>query len=113
MEYKQVLIVNTDLKMGKGKICSQVAHASIHAYLKTDKKIREEWLREGSKKVVLKASEEKLLEIGEKALRLGLPTAIIRDAGLTQIAPNSTTALGIGPVKDKEVDDLTRELKLL
>ena len=33
---KQVMIVRTDLKMGKGKIAAQCCHGSIGAYKKTD-----------------------------------------------------------------------------
>lgn len=31
-EYKMVLLVRMDLKMGKGKVASQCAHAAVGAY---------------------------------------------------------------------------------
>ena len=38
---KQVMVVRTDLKMGKGKIAAQCCHACLGAYKKCDKdKIR-------------------------------------------------------------------------
>ncbi|RLJ06151.1 MAG: peptidyl-tRNA hydrolase, partial [Candidatus Aenigmatarchaeota archaeon] len=51
---KQVILVRKDLKISKGKIAAQVANASLGAYKKTEKKIREKWEKEGSKKIILK-----------------------------------------------------------
>ena len=111
---KQAILIRTDLKMGKGKIASQSAHASIAAFLKTDNKIREEWIDEGMKKVVLKVSSEKeLKDFVKLAKKEKIPTAIINDAGLTQIEPGTATALGIGPEKDSKIDKITGKLKLL
>ncbi len=112
MEFKQVIVVNKDLNMGKGKACAQVAHASLHAFIKSPGDIRDKWLREGAKKVVLKASEDELIKIAEEGRRQGLVVAIIHDAGLTQIAPNSLTAIAIGPDFEKKVDTVTSHLKL-
>ena len=39
MPYKQVILVREDLKLPKGKLGSQVAHASVDATLKSDKKV--------------------------------------------------------------------------
>ena len=55
---KLVLIVNNELKMGKGKIAAQVGHASVKAALLASEKHPAEmqsWLSNGQKKVVLKA----------------------------------------------------------
>ncbi len=111
--FKQVIVVNADLKMGKGKVCAQVAHASLEAYLKVDKRLREAWRAEGAKKVVLKASGDELNALVEKVAREGVPFAIIRDRGLTQIPPNSLTAVALGPANEKKLDALTGHLKLL
>ncbi len=114
---KQAIVVRTDLKMGKGKICSQVAHASLQAYIVSKKhkpKETEEWLKEGAKKVVLKVSSEReLIEIYERAKRSGLSVVLIRDAGKTQIEPGSITAVGIGPDKEEIINSITGHLKLL
>ncbi len=43
MRYKQVILVRQDLKLPKGKMAAQVAHASVEAVLKSDKKTVESW----------------------------------------------------------------------
>ena len=113
---KQVIAVRTDLKMGKGKIAAQSAHASIAAMEKTLREKPEwvkEWKKQGQAKVVVKVqSEQELLELEEK-LSGKIPSAIIKDAGHTQVDAGTITALGIGPAPEKEMDKFTGKLKLL
>ncbi len=112
--YKQCIIIRSDLRLSTGKLAVQVAHAAIGAYELTEPKIRRKWKEEGQKKVVLEVSELKELhELEKKAKRLGFPVALITDAGLTEIPPGTVTALGIGPAKSEELDELTGHLKLL
>ena len=114
---KQVIVVRADLKMGKGKIASQVAHASVEGVLKTLKRNPIKlfkWRREGMKKSVLKVNSKKeLLDVKSHADKLGLVTALIIDAGRTQIEPNSKTCLAIGPDYEGKIDKITGDLKLL
>ncbi|MFH1391317.1 MAG: peptidyl-tRNA hydrolase Pth2 [Candidatus Diapherotrites archaeon] len=116
MEYKQVIIIRSDLGMGKGKIASQSSHASLSAYEKTlikDPKAIDEWKDQGQAKIVLKVgSKQELLEWFEKLKNL-FPTALIKDAGRTQIPSGEPTAVGIGPVPESEINKFTKELKLL
>lgn len=116
MAFKQVIIVRTDLGMGKGKIASQCAHAAVEAFEKTMRKKPEwakKWRQEGQTKVVLRVQGEKELLEWEKKLEKKFPVTLIRDAGHTQIASGTITALGIGPAPEKEIDAFTKELKLL
>ncbi|MEA1993853.1 MAG: peptidyl-tRNA hydrolase Pth2 [Euryarchaeota archaeon] len=113
---KQVIVVRTDLDLGKGKVAAQVAHASLKAAERCRKNhpnTYAEWEREGQKKVVLKIGNKKdLLELYEQIKRQ-IPAALIRDAGMTQIPPGTVTCVGIGPWGDEEIDRYTGELKLL
>ena len=115
-ETKMLIVVRTDLKMSVGKKIVQACHAAIStselAKIKTPNTWMK-WFREGQKKVALKIkSEAELIALYENVKVKGIPCELIRDAGLTQIAPGSITALGIGPVKNTDIDDLTGELKL-
>jgi PTH2 family peptidyl-tRNA hydrolase len=112
--YKQVIVVRSDLKLGKGKIAAQAAHASLSAYKITEKKQREAWEDEGCKKVVVKVKDlAELMNVYDKAKTAKLPASIIHDAGKTQTQPNTITCVGIGPAKDQEIDKITKDLKLL
>lgn len=112
--YKQVIAVRKDLKLDKGKLAVQVAHAALDSYRKADPDSRGTWEKEGSKKVVVKAeSLKELLDIQKKARNLGLPCSLIRDAGRTQLKPGTITALGIGPAEEGSIDKVTGKLKIL
>ncbi len=113
-KYKQCLIVRADLKMSCGKKCAQLAHAAVMAAEHADKGIKKSWFLEGQKKVVLKApSERALYELKVHAEQQGISTSLVQDAGLTEIAPGTVTALGLGPAKSAELDRLTGGLPLL
>ncbi|GAV90460.1 PTH2 domain-containing protein [Cephalotus follicularis] len=114
-DFKLVLIVRNDLKMGKGKIAAQCSHATVGLYKKLlhrAPKALNRWEMCAQPKVVVKIdNEEDMLVLQERAKSLKLPTHITIDAGRTQIAPNSRTVMAIlGPVE--VVDDVTGGLKL-
>lgn len=111
---KQVIVMRTDLKMGKGKIAAQACHASLNCYKKANNSDIRKWEIDGQKKVVLKiSSEQELLELYSLVKASTLPCSLITDAGHTQIEPATKTCLGIGPGPDEEIDKLTGHLKLL
>lgn len=117
LHYKQAIIVRKDIKMGKGKLAAQVAHASLLAAEEVrskDKDIYNSWINEGQAKIVLKVdSLEELLSLKEEAERLGLVAKLVRDAGLTQLEQGTITCLGIGPARSDVIDKVTGRLKLL
>lgn len=124
---KQVILVRKDLKMNKGKIGAQVAHASIAAFLNRDKsdpltnpleinlsQADTEWLSHRFTKICLAVnSEEELLEYYQKAKSAGLKCSLIQDAGFTTFEKPTYTTVGIGPDFNENIDKITKDLKLL
>jgi PTH2 family peptidyl-tRNA hydrolase len=114
---KQVIVVRKDLSMTLGKLISQACHACLEASERAkaqDVRAWTRWRREGAKKVVVKvASLEDLVALDAAAGRRRVPKALIVDRGLTQIPPNTPTALGVGPGKEAVIDGITGKLKLL
>jgi peptidyl-tRNA hydrolase, PTH2 family len=115
--YKQVIVVRKDLRMGTGKLAAQVAHAAVMAVEIT--KMRNlnwfnSWFKVGQAKVVVKVqSLGELLEIKKYAESLHLSVAEVQDSGLTQIPAGTITCIGIGPGPSALVDKVTNHLKLL
>lgn len=135
---KQVIVVNKALKMKKGKMSAQVGHGSI-AFLTEiirnsrleeidnnliggmiylDKEVFEQWINGQFKKIVVYAqNEEEMNEIVAKAQSKGLVERKdyfnIIDSGYTVFNGNPTwTVIGFRPMKDEEIDDITRDLQL-
>lgn len=114
MVFKQVILVRQNLKLPKGKLAAQAAHASVEAVLNSDKKKVQEWRAEGMAKIVLKVKDEKeLLFYLRQAKDAGLTASLITDAGRTVIAPGTKTCVGIGPDEEENIDKITGKLKLL
>jgi PTH2 family peptidyl-tRNA hydrolase len=103
VNYKLVIVIRRDLRMGTGKTCSQAAHAAVLGVENTrflhSNWVRT-WLEEGQAKIILKEN-------------IMLPVVTVQDMGLTQIQPGTTTCIGIGPAPSKIIDRVTNNLKLL
>ena len=115
--FKQSIVVRADVRMGKGKLAAQVAHAAVSA-LKRAERERPEWARswldEGQPKIVLKVGGlEELRNIYVRAVGEGLPAVLVVDRGLTQVEPGTITCAGVGPAPRELVDKITGTLKLL
>ena len=111
---KQVIIIRNDLKLPKGKMAAQAAHAAVEAAFKSDSSNIKEWRQHGQAKIVLKVeSKEDLYKINQNAKDQGLTTALITDAGKTVIAPGTVTCMAIGPHDEAEIDSVTGDLKLI
>lgn len=111
---KQVMVIRTDLKMGKGKIAAQSCHASLGAFKRADKRKIMRWELGGEKKVVVKVKDLKeLYEIYEIVKRSDVPYYLVQDAGRTELPSGTVTCLGIGPDDDEKIDKITNDLKLL
>lgn len=130
-EYVMYIIVNTSLKMGKGKIAAQVGHSVGHvirileSFSKRPKYYRD-WIRCFEPKIVLKATEEQMREISkncsigcnmggkfENCHKKKLWCFQVIDLGRTQIPTGSFTVLTFRPMKRKEAPEIVTSLKLL
>lgn len=134
---KQVIVIRKDLKLRRGKECSQAAHASmkfmverIISYLDDDSCSdrdccsptppldfsfeEREWMRGIFTKITLQVNSEKeLMDIYEAALEEGLEVGLIQDSGKTEFRGVPTyTCLAIGPDTSEKIDKVTSHLKL-
>ncbi|EZQ03791.1 peptidyl-tRNA hydrolase [Candidatus Acidianus copahuensis] len=118
---KMVILVRNDIKIGKGKVAAQVAHAAVSLVLEIINSSNREWkiwldswIVEGQPKIVVKVNDlDELYKKVRMAKEKGLPVSVIEDAGKTQIEPGTITCAGIGPTEDGLIDPITGDLKLL
>lgn len=117
MGHKMVIVARQDLKLSKGKLAAQVGHAAVDCAIKAmkhDRKAFDAWYNDGQKKTVLKVQGEKeFFPLKVAAEDAGLSTALIKDAGHTEIPPGTVTVLGIGPGNEEAIDRVTGHLGLL
>ncbi|HEX2022317.1 MAG TPA: peptidyl-tRNA hydrolase Pth2 [Candidatus Thermoplasmatota archaeon] len=115
-ETKLVVVARKDLKLSAGKLAAQVGHASVDCALKAKRHqpdVFDRWHAEGQKKVVVKAEKEAdLFRLKLEAEKLGLTTALIADAGHTELPAGTITVLGVGPGREQDVDRVTGSLAL-
>ena len=117
---KQVIVYRRDLKMRKGKIAAQVAHAAMRVFFQRGAAIGTQlqvpltpamslWVQGRFTKVVLSvASEADLLTIHQTAQERGVPTALITDSGRTEFGGVPTrTTVAVGPAPAVLIDPIT------
>ena len=131
MKTKQVIIIRKDLKMRKGKIASQAAHASMKVFFdimtcendvysfklpasEVGAEIKN-WIDGSFTKITVGVNDlQTLLQLYEDAKQSNLLCALIEDNGLTEFSGNKTiTALAIGPAAVDKIDQITANLPLL
>lgn len=111
---KQVIVVNNALKLPKGKLAAQAAHAAVGAFLEAGEQAQQAWLEEGMPKVVLRGeNEDELRRLEAAATAENIPACLIEDAGRTVVPEGTITCLGLGPAEDETLEALTGDLKLL
>lgn len=127
MTIKQVIIVRKDLKLNRGKMSAQVAHASLAVITNKLNAIDEgefslfcdpdmsEWLSGSFAKICLYCdSEAELLALSKAAEEAGLNCSLIKDNGATTFhgVPTYTTC-AVGPNQAEDIDKITGQLKLV
>jgi peptidyl-tRNA hydrolase, PTH2 family len=111
---KQVIVVNEELKLPRGKLAAQVAHAALAAFLEATREAQRRWLADGMPKVVVRCeSEVELLALQAQAEQAAVPVAAIRDAGHTVVEAGTLTCIGFGPASREQLDAITGALKLV
>ena len=114
-EPQVVIVIRRDLKLPKGKLAVQAAHATASLVMKTKSKpVFSEWMMVGQKKVAVWADDEKhLLAIKRAAEDRSIPTVLIKDAGRTVVAAGTTTCIAIGPADAVDLEPVTGDLTLV
>ena len=116
-EVKMVLVVNTELGMGKGKVAAQCGHAAVACFkaaLVEEPQLVAAWERTGQTKVVVRGGgEESLLAVSLAGRQAGMVVAEVRDAGRSQVEAGSLTVIGLGPANNLLIDKVAGKLKLL
>jgi len=133
---KQVIVMHTDLKMRKGKMIAQGAHASMKVFFDWAEVMFDssaddpanphyleipiseamvEWVGGLFTKVCVQVSSEaELLDLFRQAQAAGLPCALIEDSGKTEFHGVVTpTCIAIGPADADTIDRITGDLRLL
>ena len=125
---RQVIVINSDLKMGKGKIAISAAHGTT-LYMRSIENIfisnetsgndeiylndHEEWMSDGAMmKIAFKASEHEIIKILEE-WSYGYRLFQVRGFGFTQVPSNSLTCIATEPISKEISDEIFGHLKLL
>ncbi len=98
IKYKQYVLVPKMPKMSKGKIASQVAHATFMAIEKQkDKRLIEEWKKNGMCVIVLEVKNIVYLLGADKYMdQWEIPHHLYIDEGLTEVHAFAPTVLSTG-----------------
>lgn len=113
-ELRMYIVVNTDVKMGKGKTASQVGHAVMlitEYMMKHRQDAYERYKHDGIAKITLKANLQTIRKLAEDAT-----CVVIYDEGRTQVAPNTLTVIAFPPMNESTKAKFypgLNELKLL
>ncbi len=106
----------------RGKLAAQAGHAYLHAYWDAEEKAVDSYREvvDGyrasgkAKKVCLVVETTDELRVLEARYRPVCGVSLVTDAGLTCFnGQPTTTCLGIGPIRDEDVGDDLKALKVL
>jgi len=113
-DYKQVILVRTDLEMTPGKLAVQINHATAMAVMRAGVKARERWMKNAIKVVIV--AVDNLEELVELDYRLeaerGIPHYLATDLGMTEFDGPIQTCLAVGPAPAKAINKYTAKYNL-
>ena len=120
-ELAMYILINEDIKISKGKLAGQTAHASMtwlyrnyirqyNGLLVCNTEEKREFLdkyMECQKKIILKCPQSILEELEATQNYI-----TIRDKGLTELSPNTLTCVCVGVIDKHKAPDWIKNLKL-
>lgn len=116
-EYKMVIVVRKDLKMGVGKIAAQVGHAVLGCFrIACAKNMMTVhlWDNCGTPKIVVGCNNaEELHELINKANKENIVNYLVTDAGRTEVPSGTETCCAFGPELVNKINLVTGDLPLL
>ena len=105
-ELIQYILVNNEIQMSAGKVAAQVGHACTIVALKQQHNgFFKSWLGNGQKKIILQASKNMLEELENSFFS-------VRDAGHTELQPNTLTVVSLGVMTRQQAATITKKLQL-
>lgn len=111
MRKAMYIVINQDLNMSPGKIGAHTAHA-VFDFVYNANDNADDWMESfrygGDTIIILKAHEKDLLKYESQGY------ITVRDRGLTEVEPNSITAVCLGVYdKDEGIPKWIQRLRLL
>ncbi len=107
-------LIRQDIEMPIGKMLAQSAHGFMGALLKADKATVETYLAGSFTKIAIKAKNLAALQRAKTECdALGIPTALITDAGRTVFTEPTVTCLGVGPVLRENLPKFVQKMNLI
>ena len=105
MDFRMYVIVNKDLKMSKGKVAAQVAHAVARLNVKDA----------ADTCIVLQATTEQIRNLGIYLALRGIKSHQYIDEGANEVPPYSITAMAVRPIDelDTKAIETFKNLELL
>ena len=121
------ILVNSDIKMEKGKTANQCCHSAcrvtrlIESHNIPNNSAYNKWVNNFEPKIVLKCSEQEMnkyienygINKSEDIENMGIWCTYTRDIGRTQIETGSLTTIAFCPIFRKNTPDMIKKLKLL
>ncbi len=108
--YYLYIIVNSSLKMSKGKVAAQVGHVVmdvVEYLLSNNIGLYNKYKYQGGAKIVLQADQNMLLKLSHKSGK----SFCVFDAGLTEVAEGSLTCMTFLPMTKKHQAEHYPEIK--
>lgn len=100
MDLAMYILVNKDIEITPEKLAGQVGHAvAVFFHECKNEELENNYMSKHQKKILLECPEKKLLELEKEGY------ITIRDAGFTELVPNTLTCVNIGIFDRDDLDE--------